>query len=163
MSTELVGVRVPPFAPAHTERPWRLRCGRLLFSALLLAVAGCAEPEDIVREAATAAAEGDKDAYLACFTARSRSMLHSVWQAAEPINPSAFALRAAASPIQIMETHRLPPSGSGISKALVVVSEGRRMLPLIVHRVGRQWRIDLLDSERMTSGDSSSLSGELKF
>lgn len=133
-----------------------------MFVALLLGClassAGCSKPESIVREAAQAATDGDREAYLACFTERSQAMLRALWQISDEKNPKPFELRGqGGDAIQIVETHAIPADRKGVERALTVVAEGTRALPLILHRVGSQWRIDLIDTERIGSGGVDAL------
>lgn len=129
----------------------RTRCRRLL--AVLAAVAGlaaCAGPADVVHRAVDAARAGDREAYAACFTERSRPILRSFWQATDAHNPPLGQLGAAEVVVESVRTatSRDRPG----ERAIVAIVERGVAMRLVLHRTGNTWRIDLLDTEKESMG-----------
>ena len=119
--------------------------------ALLTALpAGCATPGDVVEAAAAAAADDDLDAYVACFTARSRPLLRAYYDAVAAHRPELAKLGAGA--VAIAEVKEMPGYGGGAPRVVVTAVEGGRSIPLVLHGNAGAWRIDLFDSERALSG-----------
>ncbi|MEZ4265523.1 MAG: hypothetical protein R3F39_04030 [Myxococcota bacterium] len=119
--------------------------------ALGAGLVACGGPEGIVRDAAAAAAAGDREAYVGCFTPRSRSLLRAFYTAAEQTRPEVARLGAGA--VVVGEAKAMKPSPDGAARAVVAVSEqGRETVALVVHEMAGIWRIDLIDSERVLTG-----------
>ncbi|MGB0588556.1 MAG: hypothetical protein ACPGU1_02645 [Myxococcota bacterium] len=116
-------------------------------------VTACSTPTGIVEEAVEAAGRGDRDAYIACFTERSRPLLRGLYHAADAKNPKLAALGEQGARVTGVEF--LAPSGGAGQRALVTVSEGQESMPLVVHASAGAWRIDLMDSERVLTGVES--------
>ncbi len=125
---------------------------RLLLAILALVfVGGCDSPDEIVDDAVAAARTGDRAAYAACFTERSRPILASFWAAADEANPKLGVLSVLGDPtvIRVQPARRLH---GGPERAVVVVEEAGRRARLVVHELAGTWRIDLVDTEREMSG-----------
>ena len=123
---------------------------RLFVIALSVLVTACSTPTGIVEEAVAAAGRGDRDAYIACFTARSRPLLRGLYNAADAKNPDLAMLGEQGARVTDMEY--LDAKGAGGERALVTVTEGQESMPLVVHASAGAWRIDLMDSERVLTG-----------
>mgnify|MGYP007078943899 CR=1 FL=1 len=117
----------------------------LLFASSALFMA-CTSPVGIVEEAIDAADRGDRDAYIACFTERSRPLLRAFYNVAEVHNPALAQIGQAGA--KVSEVTPLETPGSEDAKVHVRVSEGEAHLDLVVRSSGGAWRIDLIDSER---------------
>jgi hypothetical protein len=132
---------------------------RLFIIALSMLVTACSTPTGIVEEAVAAAARGDRDAYIACFTERSRPLLRGLYNAADAKNPDLAVLGEQGARVTDMRfASKVQPIGGNASasqRALVTVTEGHESLPLVVHASSGAWRIDLLDSERVLTGAES--------
>lgn len=154
MSIALVGVQVPSLAPSPCH-PEGGVLHRAIIAALVVALStallACGGPEGIVREAATAAAAGDRAAYIGCFTPRSRSILRAFYASAETVRPE--VARLGAGELIVGESKPMKPGPDGGSRAVVAVAEsGHESLALVVHEMAGIWRIDLIDSERVLTG-----------
>ncbi len=119
---------------------------------LSLLAAGCSSPASIVEEAVTAAAQGDRDAYVGCFTPRSRALLRSLYTIADAKKPELALLGEQGA--QITSVQPLSPGDLGQSRAMVTLAEGEQTLSLVVHSNAGAWRIDLMDSERVLTGSA---------
>jgi hypothetical protein len=126
---------------------------RLFIIALSTLVMACSTPTGIVEEAVAAASRGDRDGYIACFTARSRPLLRGLYNAADAKNPALAVIGEQGARVTDMQ-YIDAKSGAG-RRAMVTVSEGQESLPLVVHASAGMWRIDLLDSERVLTGVES--------
>lgn len=127
------------------------RLKRLLVGMVAVLLGACAGPDGIVNEAVDAARSGDRAAYAACFTKRSRPILASFWAAADEVNPAVSALGVLGNPTVI----RVQPARTlhgGPDRAVVVVEEQGRRARLVVHHLAGAWRIDLVDTERELAG-----------
>ena len=118
--------------------------------ALCLMVVGCSTPTRIVDEAISAADRGDRAAYIACFTPRSKPLLNSMYAVAETSRPELARLGSKGA--QVASVQGMSPGDTGQARAMVTVHEGGRSLPLVVHSEAGAWRIDLMDSERVLTG-----------
>ena len=131
----------------------------LLLALAALALTACPSPEVVLQDAAEAAREGDREAYAACFTARSRPILEAYWDATDAHNPPLGALGAgevSVTSVQVVQSRDFDGE-----RALVTLREGSdgedgsERLRVVLHRTGGNWRIDLLDTERALMGISS--------
>lgn len=131
-------------------RPPRLAAA--LVAALVAAVGlgACADPADVVHRAVEAARSGDRDAYAACFTERSRPILRAFWQATDAHNPALGQL--AAAEVEIASVRRASSREREGERAIVAIVERGVQLRLVLHRTGSTWRIDLLDTEKESMG-----------
>ena len=112
-------------------------------------MAGCSGPESVVMDAANAAADGDRDAYLACFTPRSRALIEAHWLIAEQVAPEQAKL--VGGPVQIVGVAPAPDTYMGVSRRIIRVQEHAKQADLVLHGKLGAWRIDLPDTEqRMT-------------
>ena len=123
---------------------------KLLVIASSLLLTACAGPGGIVEEAITAAQKGDRDAYIACFTERSRPLLRGLYESADRHNPELAQMGGAGARVIAITPMGTKP-GAG-ERARVSVQEGSETLELMVHSRAGAWRIDLLDSERILTG-----------
>ncbi len=116
--------------------------------ALTVSGAGCAMPgpERVVEQAVSAARDGDRDAFLACFTPRSRALLETWWRATDAHNPPLGALGA--GDVRIVAIRVVPSRDFEPERAVVEIAEGADATRLVAHRMGGMWRLDLLDSQR---------------
>ena len=131
MSIMLVGVQVPPLAPRSFS--W---LARLIGIACLMGIicGGCKGPEQVVKDAIAAAQSNDQEAYLACFTPRSRAILKLLWKNKTP--------PLSADNAQVVATERFGPQLTSVQ-----VQEGALVVPIILRGGVGQWRIDLIDME----------------
>lgn len=113
---------------------------------------GCAfdGPDVVIAQVADAARRGDRDDFMACFTPRSRAVLEVWWTTVDKHQPSLGALGA--GDVQVVAQRPYSGRDAGPERALVSLREGERQIPLVLHRMGGAWRIDLLDSERVGLG-----------
>lgn len=149
---------------ARDERPdgrsagvrW-LRSLRAVLLVGLLSASACAlpGPEDIVDRAVQAAADGDREAFAECFTARSRPVLEVWWSAVDSGRPELGAL--AAGDVRISGIRRVQSRDFDPERAVVTVEEGSDAMRLVLHHVGGVWRIDLLDTERNGRGGGATI------
>ncbi len=121
-----------------------------LATLVVLVGAGCATPAGVVEAAAAAAADDDLDAYVACFTARSRPLLRAYYASAREHRPE--LARLGASDVAIAEVKEMSRALMGTPRVVVTAVEAGRSIPLVLHGVAGAWRIDLMDSERALSG-----------
>ena len=123
-----------------------------IVSALLsiLVCSGCSDPSRIVEEAVAASGRGDRAAYVACFTPRSRPLLRTLFTIADAKRPELGRLGEKGA--QVASTKAIAPGDKGQARALVTVHEAGRSLPVVVHAEAGAWRIDLMDSERVLTG-----------
>jgi len=126
---------------------------RLFVIALGALVTACSPPTGIVEEAVAAAGRGDRDAYIECFTARSRPLLRGLYNAADAKNPDLAMLGEKGA--RVTDVQYLGSGGGGGEKAMVTVTEGQQSIPLVIHGSFGAWRIDLIDSERVLTGVES--------
>lgn len=123
----------------------------LVVAGAILFLRAADRPEAILQRAAAAARTGDRDAYLACFTARSRPILETFWAAAEDGDPALAALGA--GEVQVIAGSALTSRDVGVpERVMLVVSEAVDQLRVVMHGEGGTWRIDLLDTERYEAG-----------
>jgi len=136
-------------------RPSRTPLARLVGLALgaLVALGACQAPEVVLEDAVAAARAGDRVGYAACFTPRSRPILEAFWAATDEHNPPLGALGAGEVRIDGVKLMRSRDFDG--ERALVTVVEGEERLRVVLHRVGGNWRIDLLDTERALMGLTS--------
>ena len=125
----------------------------VLAGLVLLGLAACQEPTVVIEDAVAAARSGDREAYAACFTRRSRPILEAFWAATDEHNPPLGALGAGA--VQINSVRLVDSRELDGERALVTVEEGGDRLRLVLHRSGGNWRIDILDTERALMGLTS--------
>ncbi|MFO0746528.1 MAG: hypothetical protein U1F43_12765 [Myxococcota bacterium] len=105
----------------------------------------------VVGEAVDAAKRGDRDDFIACFTPRSRPILETWWATVDEVRPELGALGA--GDVRVVGFRPLGVTDPSVSaRGMVTLREGSRSMPLILHRTGGSWRIDLLDTERVTQG-----------
>lgn len=117
----------------------------------MLFLGGCANgPSQRVRRAAEAAADGDRSAYAASFTERSRAFIRAYWVVARDARPE--MARLGAKGISVSGVRRMAPSDTGRPRASVKVREGDGSMRLVLHRRAGVWRIDLPDTERAAMG-----------
>ena len=144
---------------ARDSSPRRSPARRALvvFATCLALVSGCAlpGPEDIVNRAIAAAADGDREAFAECFTARSRPVLEVWWSAVDAGRPERGAL--AAGDVRVTGIRRVQSRDFDPERAVVTVEEGSDAMRLVLHHVGGMWRIDLLDTERSGRGGGSAI------
>ena len=127
----LVGVQVPPLAPRSISH-----LSRILVLVLMLGLftTGCRGPETVVQDAISAAQANDREAYLACFTPRSRAFLKLLW-------------RDKNAPLSSRDARIVSSERFGGQLTSVQVQEGSMIVPIILRGGVGQWRIDLLDME----------------
>ena len=144
----LVGVQVPPLAPRFLRGP-----GRPLFLliTLLLTMGACDGSERVVRRAITAAAENDREAYLACFTAESRAALRLLWRGRKAPLGSGSAKVVSVQPVVTYRPVKgaAGPVDSGLGLVAVQIQEGMNLVPVIVRGNAGVWRIDLFNTEAL--------------
>ena len=126
---------------------------KLLLVALSALTVGCAGPDAIVEEAVEAAGRGDRQAYIACFTPRSRPLLQSLYGAAESAKPELARLGERGA--RITDVQYVGRGAASDQRALVTIKEGTESMPLILHASAGSWRIDLLDTERVLTSVES--------
>ncbi len=125
----------------------------LIAPALLtLLLAACQGPDVVIGHAVEAARDGDRQAYAACFTPRSRAVLQTWWQATDAHNPPLSTLGA--GDVRILSVQEVRSRDTDTERALVTVSEGAERMRLVLHHSAGTWRIDLLDTERAMLGVS---------
>jgi len=114
--------------------------------------AGCAMPgpEVVLEQAVSAARAGDRDAFMACFTPRSRPILETWWRAVDAHNPALATLSSAA--IDLVSVRVIPSRDFEPERAVLSIEEGNDATRLVAHHLGGMWRLDLLDSQRADSG-----------
>ncbi len=159
-----MGVQVPPLAPIRfqsliqNQRPhetpptrWGFVVSALIAASFVIG-GGCAlrPPEDAITCATDAAEGGDRDAYAACFTRRSRSFLHTYWSSAGGSRPELLGLGA--EEVRLLEIRGLAPQGMGPERALALLREGPRELRVVLHQEAGRWRIDLWDTRQAQFG-----------
>ncbi len=130
-----------------------MRTITVLVIALSWLVVGCNSPTSIVEEAVAAAGRSDRQAYIGCFTPRSRPLLQSLYTAADSKNPALAGLGERGA--RVTSVQFIGPGQNRARRALVTVEEGSESLPLVVHASAGAWRIDLLDSERVLTSVES--------
>lgn len=120
-------------------------------AVFVLGISGCAirPPESAVSCAVDAARDGDREAYAACFTPRSRAFLGSYWHTIGEARPDLLALGAA--DVQIREIVELAERDFGVKRAVAVLREGPREYRLVLHHEAGRWRIDLWDTRQAQS------------
>lgn len=127
------------------------RCLRALVLGPLvgLLLVGCQGPVAVVESAVDAARRGDRDAYEACFTQRSRPMLRALWRAAGDGNHGSSL---GAGVVTTGAPTMLQPGQDWQPRVMVPVSEGAQRLGLVLHSEALTWRIDLVDTEGALTG-----------
>ena len=123
---------------------------RRFLIALSLMVVGCNSPTHIVEEAIEAADRGDRSAYIACFTPRSKPLLRSMYSVADASRPTLGQMGQKGAVVASVQ--RMAPGDDRQNRVMVTVHEAGRSLPLVVHSEAGAWRIDLMDSERVLTG-----------
>ena len=121
----------------------------LLLLLLLLDGPGCGlgeGPAGVVARAARAAQDGDREAYAACFTPRSRALLRAYWTTAGSIRPALAELHG--GPVRTGRPRAIAPGKDGRLRALVPVAERGDEVGLVLHEEAGAWRVDLVDTER---------------
>jgi hypothetical protein len=142
----------------QNERPHETpptRWGFVVFGLVTCCLAGspaCAlrPPEDAIACATEAAQEGDREAYTACFTKRSRSFLFTYWDSAGGVRPELLNLDV--TDVRVLEVRGLAPQGMGPERALALLREGPRELRVVLHQEAGRWRIDLWDTRQAQFG-----------
>ena len=121
----------------------RIREGLAMgLGALLLAsLSACATPESVVRSAIEAAQEGRGAAYEACFTPRSRPILRTLRRAETALDLHRW------TPEEV-QIHERPGGKRPWARRTVEVSDGSRVVQLVLRGQAGAWRIDLMDTER---------------
>ena len=142
-------------ARGGSSPPSRTRAAWTLAFVLLTLVPGhgCSGPESIVLEAVDSARDADHEAYLACFTARSRALIEAVWLVSGRVDPSLVAIGA--GEVSVLGFRELAPRHQGPSRGVVRIQEDGREVSLVLHANFGAWRIDLPDTERLLSGSAS--------
>lgn len=120
--------------------------------AFALALSACAAPgpEVVLEQAIDAARDGDREAFLECWTPRSRAILESFWRAADRQNPPLGVLGA--GDVRLESVRIIPSRDFSPESAVLGLREGDALARLVAHRMGGMWRLDLLDSQRQDSG-----------
>lgn len=113
---------------------------------------GCAlpGPEVVITQAVEAARDGDREAFLECFTPRSRPLLETWWRTVDAANPALGALGA--GDVAITSIRLVPSRDFEPERAVIEIVEGPDATRLVAHRTGGMWRLDLLDSQRADGG-----------
>lgn len=134
-----------------------MRLGALLAAFVLSSAGACTQlagdPSAIVRSAIDAARDQDRDAFLACFTPRSRPFLITWWNTVDDVRPALGQLGA--GEVAVTDIKLLRDRDVDVERAIVSLREGQASLRLIVHRMAGEWRIDLRDTERAQIGNAS--------
>jgi hypothetical protein len=114
--------------------------------------AGCAlpGPDVVLAQAVSAAREGDREAFLECFTPRSRAIMETWWRATDAHNPPLGAL--AAGDVRLMSVRLVPSRDFEPERAILSIEEGSDATRIVAHRMGGMWRLDILDSQRSDTG-----------
>ena len=107
---------------------------------LVVAASGCATPESVVRAAVEAAETGDLHAYESCFTPRSRPVIRTLRRASGPL-----VMGQDASQIRV---EARPGATTSWNRRVVSVTDGSRIVDLVLRGDAGAWRIDLIDTER---------------
>ena len=122
---------------------------RLVALLSLLFMGGCTGPAAVVERAVEAARAGDRQAYEACFTKRSRATLRALWRASEAAGAGP-ALGAGA--VRLGDSQWLTPGEAWQPRVVVPVTEGEQHIGVVLHSEALTWRIDLYDTERTLTG-----------
>ena len=134
-----------------------MRLSALLAAFALSSAGACTQlagdPSAIVRSAIDAARDQDRDAFLACFTPRSRPFLITWWNTVDDVRPALGQLGA--GEVAVTDIKLLRDRDVDVERAIVSLREGQASLRLIVHRMASEWRIDLRDTERAQLGNAS--------
>ncbi len=125
----------------------------LCASVLVTGLVGCAlpGPEVVLSQAVEAARDGDREAYLECFTERSRPILETWWRAVDAHNPPVGVLGAA--PVHLLSVGVEQGRDFGPERAILTITEGADKTTLVAHHLGGMWRIDLLDSQSVAPAE----------
>lgn len=136
----------------HETPPTRWGFGVSGLCIALLLSGGCAlrPPEDAIGCAVDAARDGDREAYAACFTRRSRAFLGTYWASVGEARPDLLALGA--KDVGVVEIREMGAHGLGPSRALALLREGPRELRVVLHQEAGRWRIDLWDTRQAQFG-----------
>lgn len=121
---------------------------RLSLLVVLLGLTGACTahgPELVVEQAVSAARDGDREAFLACFTPRSRAILQVWWRATDEHNPPLGAL--AARDVRITSTRLIPSRDFEPMRAIIELEEGPDSTRIVAHYMAGMWRLDVLDSQ----------------
>ena len=132
--------------------------GRLsVLVTLIVALQACAQlagdPSDIVRQAVSAARDADREAFMACFTPRSRPLLQTWWSAVDEARPELGQLGA--GEVQVVDVKLVRDRDVDVDRAIVTIREGGLTFRMAVHRLAGEWRIDLRDTERVQIGNAT--------
>lgn len=123
---------------------------RALLFTLGLGACAAPGPEVVLEQAIDAARDGDREAFLECWTPRSRAIFETFWRVADRSNPPLGAL--AAGDVALESVRIIPSRDFSPESAVLGIREGDELARLIAHRMGGMWRLDLLDSQRQDSG-----------
>jgi|GEM_PF-1355961 len=128
------------------------RLAACLFIGLVGLASGCAVPGPnvVLEQAVSAAHDGDREAFLECFTPRSRAILETWWRATDAHNPPLGAL--AAADVRITSIRLVPSRDFEPERAVLAIEEGPDATRIVAHRLGGMWRLDILDSQRSDTG-----------
>ena len=96
-----------------------------------------------------AARDGDREAFGACFTPRSRPLLDTWWATVDAENPELGGLDAKQATIVLERV--IPSRDLEPERALLEIREGGESMRVVVQRLGGMWRIDLFDTERVSA------------
>ena len=129
----------------------------LIAASLLIGCAGATSPlspAQVVMSAADALDAGDKEAFEAHFTERSRPLLRLVLTR----KGLGESVEEPPTPISALSVERERAMNLGHlaqQRVLVELEAAGKKGAVVVHDVGGAWRIDLMDSERALTGLSS--------
>jgi len=125
----------------------------LLIAAAFVSLLGACSlpgPEVVLAQAVEAARDGDREAFLECFTPRSRPLLETWWRSVDAANPPLGQLGAGA--VELASIRLVPSRDFEPERAILEIVEGPDATRLVAHRLGGMWRIDLMDSQRADGG-----------
>lgn len=119
------------------------------FPALLLALlafVACAEsPDEVYQRALAARVAQDRDAYLSCFTARTRRMLERLDEVEEMTRKKLSYLK---DPFSLLpNSGRLGSAKEKGNVARLVVTGGREDIEVVLLKEQGEWRIEALELE----------------
>jgi hypothetical protein len=140
---------------SHFSKGTRALLGVALALLLAGALPGCAlpGPEVVLEQAVSAARAGDREAFLDCFTPRSRPVLETWWRTVDAHNPPLG--RLGAGEVGLVSVRIIPSRDFEPERAVLTLEEGPDSTRLVAHRTGGMWRLDLLDSQRADTGGPS--------
>jgi len=121
-----------------------------LAGAMLLTACAVPGPDVVLEQAVSAARDGDREAFLECFTPRSRAILETWWRATDAHNPPLGALGA--EDVRLLSIRLVPSRDFQPERAILSLEEGSDATRVVAHRMGGMWRLDLIDSQRSDTG-----------